>query len=101
MAARWPTPRSDWRPGNLAYLALVAGAVAPGISKLVRLIGARGVDRLVGFVMTTMLLGVAVSLTAGSPRFLLACGARVCIRPATFSRMRRQSTWACGAFGVR
>ena len=54
------------------YLALIAGAVAPGISTLLRLIRDRTADGLAVFVMTTMLLGVGVSLIAGSPRFLLA-----------------------------
>ena len=54
------------------YLALVAGAIAPGVSTAARLIRVRTVDGLAVFVMTTMLLGIAVSLIAGSPRFLLA-----------------------------
>ena len=54
------------------YLALLAGAVAPGVSTVGRLVRLRTVDRLAVFVMTTMLLGVGVALIAGSPRFLLA-----------------------------
>jgi intracellular septation protein A len=54
------------------YLALIVGAVAPGISTLLRLIRDRTADGLAVFVITTMLLGVGVSLIAGSPRFLLA-----------------------------
>ena len=54
------------------YFALLAGALMPAMSTTVRLVRARTIDRLAVFVMTTMLIGVAVALVAGSPRFLLA-----------------------------
>lgn len=54
------------------YLALLAGAVVPAISMMVRLVRGGAFDRLAVFVMTTMLIGVGVSVIAGSPRFLLA-----------------------------
>ncbi len=54
------------------YVALAAGTIPPAISTAVRLVRTRTIDRLATFVLTTMILGVGVSLTAGSPRFLLA-----------------------------
>jgi hypothetical protein len=54
------------------YVALLAGAVIPAISTLIRLIAGARLDRLAMFVMTTMVIGVGVALVAGSPRFLLA-----------------------------
>ena len=54
------------------YLALLAGAVVPGISMMIRLVRGVAFDRLAVFVMTTMLIGVGVAVIAGSPRFLLA-----------------------------
>ena len=58
--------------GMSVYFALLAGAVAPGISTIVRLIKGGTFDGLAVFVMTTMLIGVGIALIAGSPRFLLA-----------------------------
>jgi hypothetical protein len=58
--------------GTSVYFALLAGAVAPGISTTVRLINGGTPDGLALFVMTTMLIGVGIALIAGSPRFLLA-----------------------------
>ena len=54
------------------YLALLAGAVVPAISMMVRLVRGAAFDRLAVFVMTTMLIGVGVAVIAGNPRFLLA-----------------------------
>ena len=54
------------------YLALLAGAVVPAISMMVRLVRGARFDRLAVFVMTTMLIGVGVAVIAGNPRFLLA-----------------------------
>lgn len=58
--------------GSGIYPALLAGAVVPGISTMMRLIRGSAFDRLAVFVMTTMLIGVGVAGIAGSPRFLLA-----------------------------
>ena len=58
--------------GSGIYPALLAGAVVPGISTMIRLIRVAAFDRLAVFVMTTMLIGVGVAGIAGSPRFLLA-----------------------------
>jgi hypothetical protein len=58
--------------GVSVYLALVAGAIGPGISTTVGLIRGRAADGLAVFVVTTMLLGLGVSLVTGSPRFVLA-----------------------------
>ena len=54
------------------YPALLAGAVLPGLTAVVRLIRHRRPDRLGMLVMAMMLLGAGVSLVTGSPQFLLA-----------------------------
>jgi intracellular septation protein A len=58
--------------GASVYLALLAGAVVPAVTTAAGVIRSRTVDRLGAFMLSTMLLGVAVALIAGSPRFLLA-----------------------------
>ena len=58
--------------GASVYLALLAGAVVPAVTTTAGVIRSRTIDRLGAFMLSTMLLGVAVALIAGSPRFLLA-----------------------------
>jgi hypothetical protein len=58
--------------GASVFLALSLGAIVPAASTLAGLIRSRTLDRLGIFVLSTMLLGVGVSLISGSPRFLLA-----------------------------
>jgi hypothetical protein len=58
--------------GSSVYLALLLGAAVPAASTLAGVLLTGTVDRLGAFVLSTMLLGVAVALIAGSPRFLLA-----------------------------
>ncbi len=54
------------------YLALLAGALASGITAVVVVVTHRRLDAVAVFVLTTMLLSVGVSLLTGSTRFLLA-----------------------------
>lgn len=54
------------------YLALLAGALGSVLVAAVMLIRNRTMDGLAVYVVTTMLVGVGVSLLTGSPRFLLA-----------------------------
>lgn len=54
------------------YLALLAGALASGITAVVVVATKRRLDGIAVFVVTTMLLSVGVSLLTGSTRFLLA-----------------------------
>ncbi len=54
------------------YLALLAGALASGITAVVVVVTQRRLDAIAVFVLTTMLLSVGVSLLTGSTRFLLA-----------------------------
>lgn len=54
------------------FLALIIGAVAPGLSAAVNFIRGRRVDGLGMSVMALLLLSVGVSFISGSPRFLLA-----------------------------
>jgi hypothetical protein len=58
--------------GASVFLALLLGAIVPAASTLAGPIRSRTLDRLGIFVVSTMLLGVGVSLISGSPRFLLA-----------------------------
>jgi intracellular septation protein A len=58
--------------GTSVYLALLVGAVVPAAVSVATLVRSRTVDQVGAFMLTTLLLGVAVSLIAGSPRFLLA-----------------------------
>jgi hypothetical protein len=58
--------------GASVVLALSLGAIVPAASTLAGLIRSRALDRLGTFVLSTMLLGVGVSLISGSPRLLLA-----------------------------
>lgn len=58
--------------GVSMYVALLAGALASGVTAVVVLATQRRLDGIAAFVLSTMLLSVAVSLLAGSPRFLLA-----------------------------
>ncbi len=58
--------------GTSVYLALLLGAAVPAAISVATLVRARTVDQVGAFMLTTMLLGVAVSLIVGSPRFLLA-----------------------------
>lgn len=58
--------------GASVYLALLLGAIAPALRTLAGLIATRTVDGLGTFMLTTMLVGVTISLIAGNPRFLLA-----------------------------
>jgi hypothetical protein len=53
-------------------LALLAGAVLPGLTTLAKLLRDRRLDRLGVFVITMPLLSAGAALIAGSPRFLLA-----------------------------
>lgn len=54
------------------YLALLAGALASGVTAVVVVATQRRLDAVAIFVLTTMLLSVGVSLLTGSTRFLLA-----------------------------
>lgn len=54
------------------YLALLAGALASGITAVFVVATRRRLDGIAVFVVTTMLLSVGVSLLTGSTRFLLA-----------------------------
>ncbi len=54
------------------YLALLAGALASGVTAVVVVATQRRMDAIAVFVVTTMLLSVGVSLLTGSTRFLLA-----------------------------
>jgi intracellular septation protein A len=58
--------------GASVYLALLLGATAPALRTLAGLIASRTVDCLGTFMLTTLLVGVGLSLISGSPRFLLA-----------------------------
>ncbi len=58
--------------GTSVYLALLVGAVVPAAVSVATLVRSRTMDQVGTFMLTTMLLGVAVSLIAGNPRFLLA-----------------------------
>ena len=58
--------------GTSVYLALLLGAAVPAAVGVATLVRSRTIDQVGAFMLTTMLLGVAVSLIAGSPRFLLA-----------------------------
>jgi hypothetical protein len=58
--------------GASVFLALLLGAIVPAASTLAGLVRSRTLDRLGIFVLSTMLLGVGVSLISGSPRILLA-----------------------------
>jgi len=55
-----------------AYLALIAGAVAPALGAAVGLVRGRKVDGVVAFFAAMTLLGLGLSLVGGGPRFLLA-----------------------------
>lgn len=54
------------------YFALLAGALASGVTAVVVVVADHRLDALAFFVLTTMLLSVGVSLLTGSTRFLLA-----------------------------
>ncbi|GAB3568348.1 VC0807 family protein [Spelaeicoccus albus] len=58
--------------GVSIYLALLAGALASGITAVVVVATQHRLDGIAVFVMSTMLLSVGVSLLTGSTRFLLA-----------------------------
>ena len=58
--------------GLSAYLALLAGALASLASAGITLVRERTVNGVAAFMTTMLVLSTLVSLTAGSPRFLLA-----------------------------
>jgi hypothetical protein len=58
--------------GASVYVALLVGALLPAARTAVGLLARRTVDGLGAFLVSTMLVGLVVSLGSGSPRFLLA-----------------------------
>src|SRR5664280_259704 len=58
--------------GAGVFVALIAGAIAPTLSMLVRLTKDRRVDALAVAVLGVLLLSAGVSLIDGSPQFLAA-----------------------------
>lgn len=58
--------------GTGLYVSLLVSAAVPAAIAVARLVRGRRVDGLALYTVTIMVLGAAVSLIAGSPRFLLA-----------------------------